>query len=334
MENVNPEKIREIIGQCIELSPVDSQCDVEVLCNEPMSQHTTFRVGGPADIWLRPHGDSFPAFCAELIYRVHKEAIPVFILGGGANIVVSDRGIRGIVLDMSAWEGESVWALCAEEKELILKSGTAIDAAVDIAAAAGLCGLDFLAGMPGTIGGAVWMNARCYGKATADVLSWVEIIDFGAGTEEPQIKRIAIGDSSEKAGFHYKKSPFQKMDCLILSACFRLEHGNKNEILDEMEKKRQDREDKGHYLFPCAGSAFKNNRNFGKPTGQIIDELGLRGFQIGGAQVAPFHGNIVINTGTATAADIRALMNEVAAKVKSAAGFILEPEILFVGDWD
>jgi UDP-N-acetylmuramate dehydrogenase len=100
-----------------------------------------------------------------------------------------------------------------------------------------------------------------------------------------------------------------------------------------MEKNRQDRRAKGHYLFPCAGSAFKNNRDFGKPTGQIIDELGLRGLKKGGAQIAPFHGNIVINTGDATAADIRALMDEVAAKVKAATGFILEPEILFAGDW-
>jgi UDP-N-acetylmuramate dehydrogenase len=99
-----------------------------------------------------------------------------------------------------------------------------------------------------------------------------------------------------------------------------------------MEKNRQDRQEKGHYRFPCAGSAFKNNHEFGKPTGQIIDELGLRGFQTGGAQIAPFHGNIVINTGNATAADIRALMNEVAAKVKEKTGFNLESEIIFVGE--
>jgi len=332
MPNLRPEKIREIIGQCIELSPLDSRCEVDIRFNEPMSQHTTFKTGGPADVWLRPHGDSFPAFCAALIYRLRREGIPVFILGGGANIVVSDKGIRGIVLDMGAWEGESIWSLCAAEGGLVLKSGTVIDDAADTAVASGLGGLEFLAGMPGTVGGAVWMNARCYGKEMADVLSWVEIIDFG-GEEEPRIKRIAIGDSPVEAGFGYKKSPFQKMDCLILSAAFNLKKGDKEKSLIEMEKNRQDRQEKGHYLFPCAGSAFKNNRDFGKPTGQIIDELGLRGLQIGGAQIAPFHGNIVINTGGATAADIRALMDEAAAKVKAATGFILEPEILFVGDF-
>jgi len=329
MSNSLREKIREIIGQCIELSPIDPRCEVDVRFNEPMSLHTTFKTGGPADIWLRPRGDSFPAFCAALIYSLRREGIPVFILGGGANIVVSDKGIRGIVLDMGAWEGESIWSLCATEGELVLKSGTSIDDAADTAVASGLGGLEFLAGMPGTVGGAVWMNARCYGKEIAEVLSWVEIIDFG-GEEEPQIKRITIGDSPAKAGFGYKKSPFQKMDCLILSAAFKLEKCDKEKSLVEMEKNRQNRQEKGHYLFPCAGSAFKNNRDFGKPTGQIIDELGLKGFQIGGAQIAPFHGNIVINTGGATAADIRALMDEVAAKVKAATGFILEPEILFI----
>jgi len=327
MLKFSPERIREIIGQCVELCPEDSRCEVEVRFNEPMSRHTTFKVGGPADIWLRAHGDSFPAFCAELIFRARREGIPVFILGGGANIVVSDKGIRGIVLDMGAWEGESV---CADEGELVLKSGTIIDDAVDIAAASGLGGLEFLAGMPGTVGGAVWMNARCYGKEIADVLSWVEYIDF-SGEEEPQIKRITIGDSPAKAGFDYKKSPFQKMDCLILSAAFKLKKCDKEKSLIEMEKNRQDRQEKGHYLFPCAGSAFKNNRDFGKPTGQIIDELGLKGRQIGGAQIASFHGNIIVNTGSASSADIRALMDEVAAKVKAATGFILEPEILFVG---
>jgi len=320
------EKIREIIAQCIELAPEDSRCDVEVRYNEPMSHHTTFKVGGPADVWLRPRNDNFPAFCANLINRARKEEVPVFLLGGGANIVVSDKGIRGIVLDTGAWEGQLESA-----KEFVLKSGTTIDEAANIAAACGRSGLEFLAGMPGTVGGAIWMNARCYGKEIADVLNWVEIIDFSRG-EEPKVKRIAINDSPEKIGFDYKKSPFQKTDCLILSAAFNLKNSDKEKIIAEMEKNRQDRQKKGHYLFPCAGSAFKNNRDFGKPTGQIIDELGLCGLQIGSAQIAPFHGNIVINTGSATAADIRALMNEVAAKVKSATGFVLESEILFVGE--
>jgi len=305
-------------------------CDIDIRYDEPMSEHTTFKVGGPADIWLRPHGEAFPAFCTKLIVLAKRQGIPVFVLGGGANIVVADKGIRGIVLDMNSWRGHSVWALCAEENELILKSGTDIDAAADLAVTSGLSGLEFLAGMPGSIGGAVWMNARCYGSEIADILSWAEIIDFGpcATGGEPQTERI-----SAKEGFGYKTSPFQKRDCLILSACFNLKKGEKSKMLEAMEKNRDDRDEKGHYNFPCAGSAFKNNKKFGKHTGQIIDGLGLKGLQVGGAQIAPFHGNIVINTGNATATDIRALIGEVSAKVKEKAGFALEPEILFVGDW-
>ena len=198
-----------------------------------------------------------------------------------------------------------------------------MDEACEYAAEAGLTGLEFLAGMPGTIGGAVYMNARCYDKEIADVLAWTEIVACG---ELSVVERVSVN----KNDFGYKVSPFQKMDCLILSAAFNLQPSDKEQIKVKMEKNRQDRREKGHYLYPCAGSAFKNNRDFGKPTGQIIDELGLKGFSVGGAQIAPFHANIVINTGAATAKDIRSLMDEVAAKVKTATGFELEPEIIFV----
>ena len=320
-------KIKEIINKCFEETP----CEAGVCYEEPMKDHTTFKVGGPADCLLRPEGEGFTSFCVNILNRCRAEKIPVFILGGGANIVVSDKGIRGIVLDMCAWNGESVWSLCKEENEMIFKSGTIIDEAVDTACAAGLSGLDFLAGMPGTVGGAVWMNARCYEREIADVLNWAEIISRDQVTESGySIKRVDVKDG---AGFAYKKSPFQKMDCIIISASFKLKKGGKEELLVKIAEYREDREKKGHYLFPCAGSAFKNNRNFGKPTGQIIDELGLKGRQIGGAQIAPFHGNIVINTGNASASDIRALMDETAVKVKEKTGFILEPEILFIGEW-
>jgi len=309
----------------------ESRCDVDIRYDEPMSEHTTFKVGGPADIYLRPQEDGFPHFCTSLLSRARKAAVPVFILGGGANVVVHDSGIRGIVLDTGAWKGGTVINVTdvidvtdAIEQEFVFKSGTSMDEAAEYAAASGFSGLEFLVGMPGTIGGAVWMNARCYGSEIADVLEWTEVIDFV--DDEPVVKRIL----ANKADFEYKRSPFQGKKQLILSACFKLKKGNKDDIKIEMEKNRKDRKEKGHYLFPCAGSAFKNNRDFGKPTGVIIDELGLKGFQIGGAQIAPFHGNFVINTGGATASDIRSLIDEITARVKAATGFVLEPEILFI----
>ena len=138
---------------------------------------------------------------------------------------------------------------------------------------------------------------------------------------------------ADREEFGYKHSPFQGRDVLILSAAFNLLPKDTTMIRAEMESYRLDREDKGQYRFPSAGSVFKNNEKFGKPAGKIIDELGLCGLQKGGALVAPWHGNFIVNTGNATAADIRNLADTVAARVKAETGFILEPEILFVGRW-
>jgi len=315
-------KINEVIEQCLNICP----CQCEIRYNEPMKEHTTFKVGGPADIWLQPKCSNFKSFCTTLLNCAKKNKVSVFILGGGANIVVSDKGIRGIVLDINAFKGQ-----VKEEKEFVVKSGTTMDEICEIAAASGFGGLEFLSGMPGTIGGAIWMNARCYGSEIADVLSWVEIIENNKLAEsEFNIKRIEI---INKNGFEYKKSPFQDINCLILNAAFKINKDDKEKIYIKMKKNKQDRKDKGHYLFPSAGSAFKNNRDFGKPAGQIIDESGLKGLQIGGAQVAPFHGNIINNKENAKALDIHAIMDEIVKKVKTDTGFDLEPEILFAGQW-
>jgi UDP-N-acetylmuramate dehydrogenase len=311
--------VRCLVERCLKENP----CVADVRFNEPMNGHTTFKIGGPADCWIRPEGERFPSFSAALVRLARSVDIPVFILGGGANIVVSDRGIRGIVLDTGAWKGNEI-----TKDGLSFRGGTGMDESAEAAAIQGFSGIEFLAGMPGSVGGAVWMNARCYGREIADVLAWVEIIDFSSVSDEPEKKRI-----TSKTGFGYKRSPFQDWDCLILEAGFRLMPGDKDAIFGDMERNRQDRRDKGHYRFPCAGSVFKNNPGFGKPTGQIIDELGLRGLAKGGAQVSPFHGNIIINTIGASAEDVRFLMDEVSAKVKTRTGFVLEPEVLFVGEW-
>jgi UDP-N-acetylmuramate dehydrogenase len=168
------------------------------------------------------------------------------------------------------------------------------------------------------------MNARCYERSVSDILIEAEILDETR-------RRVRLPRA--RGDFAYKKSPFQNRDILILSGTFALEPRSGEDIRQEAADHRRDREAKGHYRFPSAGSVFKNNRNFGKPAGKIIDELGLRGLRIGGAQVAPWHGNIIINTGDARAADIRSLVYEVAARVKAARGFNLEPEIIFAGDW-
>jgi UDP-N-acetylmuramate dehydrogenase len=299
----------------------------ELRQDEPMAGHTTFKVGGPADVWARPAPECFPGFAAALAEKTRSLGIPLFILGGGANLVVADRGIRGVVLDAAGWTGWGFSVPAAPEGALVsmtVRSGTPADAAADAAAKQGLGGLEFLAGMPGSIGGAVWMNARCYEKQVSDVLVETEILD------EAQQR---IRTPRAQGEFGYKKSPFQNRSVLILAAEFRLENRAEEAIRGDMEAFRKDREAKGHYRYPCAGSVFKNNRDFGKPAGKIIDELGLRGLRLGGAQVAPWHGNIIINTGGASASDIRRLVEQVAEKVKRGTGFDFESEIIFAGDW-
>jgi UDP-N-acetylmuramate dehydrogenase len=314
-----PENIVCLVESCRKENP----CELDVRYNEPMAEHTSFKVGGPADCWLRPSGEGFPAFAASLLAAARAENIAVFMLGGGANILVADGGIRGIVLDTGGWAGETEQG--RQAGILRLRSGTSLDAAAEIAADAGLSGLEFLAGMPGSIGGAVWMNARCYGREIADALVETDIIDFSGS----QAKRLQ--EPARKTEFSYKHSPFQDRDVLILSAAFQLTPGDSSQIRAAMDSNRKDRDSKGHYRYPSAGSVFKNDPRFGKPSGTIIDELGLCGLRVGGAQVAPWHGNIIVNSGGASASDIRALINEVAAQVKTATGFILEPEILFIG---
>ncbi|MDR2767350.1 MAG: UDP-N-acetylmuramate dehydrogenase [Treponema sp.] len=292
--------------------------------DEPMAAHTTFRVGGPADCWIRPDGASFPEYASRLLAETEAAGVPVFILGGGANLVVSDRGIRGIVLDTTAYRGRAglggesgggtLVAFCA---------GTPVDEMAEEAANLGLS-FEFFAGMPGAIGGAMWMNARCYEHSVSDYLAGAKLLSRGGAVKE---YRFRSGD------FGYKRSPFQKSGDLILEGSFRLPKKEAEAVRGQMERYRSDRESKGHYRCPSAGSAFKNNRAAGRPSGKIIDDLGLRGFGIGGAQIAPWHGNIIINRGNASAGEIKALCSEVRARVKKETGFELECEILFIGDF-
>jgi UDP-N-acetylmuramate dehydrogenase len=229
-----------------------------------------------------------------------------------------------MVLDTRSWSG---WEI--EGDKVLVRSGTPVDDLAEGLGGRGFSGLEFLAGMPGTVGGAVWMNARCYDREIAGPLLETEVLEPDRfGTWRPHwIPR-------EPLDFAYKKSPFQGSRALILNARFALERRDPAELRRVMAGYCKDRKEKGHYRYPSAGSAFKNNRDFGKPTGKIIDELGLRGLSLGGAQVAPWHGNLIINTGTASAGDIRGLVETLQDRVRDSLGLELEPEILFVGDWD
>lgn len=283
---------------------------------EPMRGHTSFRLGGPADLYLAPVD---PDDLAAALSTLRAEGVPVFLLGGGTNLLVADRGIRGAVVDLTGIRGieagpGTVSALC----------GTLMDDAAGFARDRGLSGLEFAASLPGTVGGAVWMNARCYDREVADALETVESLDSGL-----VLRRRGV----EPGAWGYKRSPFQSTPDVIVRAVFRLAPADPRAIDEAMRRHREDRAAKGHFLHPCAGSVFKNDRSFGKPTGRLIDELGLKGLSIGGAQVAPFHGNIIVNLGGATAADVRALIERVEREAAERLGLRLEREVILAGDW-
>jgi UDP-N-acetylmuramate dehydrogenase len=298
--------------------------------NEPMAAHTTFKVGGAADIYFKPEGEYFPGVAHNVLSYAKQQDIPVFILGGGANLVVSDKGIRGIVLDTSGYSGAITDNVqkheSAEDQSVItIHAGTLSDAAAVFAKDAGLSGLEFLAGLPGTVGGAVFMNARCFEHSVSDVLYQVDYIDITDG-----LRYITYSHNADD--WDYKKSPFQKKRTLILDVRFKLKNGNKADIEKIMLMYKMEREKKGHFRYPSAGSVFKNNHAFGKPTGKIIEELGLRGVQIGGAQVAQWHGNFIINKRNATACDIKNLVLLIQNEALRKLNINLESEIIFVGD--
>jgi UDP-N-acetylmuramate dehydrogenase len=287
-----------------------------VRLDEPMAEHSSFRIGGLADLYVQPR-DLDEA--VDVLRICERESVPSFILGGGTNILVSDRGIRGVVVDLALLTG-----IQADVPHLIARSGTPVSDVAGFALAHDLSGLEFAHSLPGSVGGAVWMNARCYGAEMSDVLEYVDYLgpDLAPGRY-----------TMNKDEWSYKRSPFQDGRRLILAAGIRLVPGVHADIQALMVSHHADRERKGHFLHPCAGSVFKNNRAFGAPTGQLIDSLGLKGQRIGGAQIAPFHGNIIINTGGARAADVRALIEMVEEEVRTRLGFELEREVILAGDW-
>ena len=299
--------------------------------NVKMSSFTSFKIGGDADIYITP--SSSEELEAALAF-IQEERIPAILLGGGTNLLFPDEGIRGAVIHTCRLN--KIRLIEAAEKTLgQAETGVLMQDLTEFCAQYGLTGLEDFAGLPGTVGGAVFMNARCYEKSISDVLISASVLYFSE-------KGCTLQEYHHcKEDWGYKRSPFQPSDKryaaldgtrpVIVSAMFRLERGNEVVIRKKMESRMADRTAKGHFKLPSAGSVFKNNHEFGKPSGQLIDEVGLRGLQIGGAQVAPWHGNFIVNTGSATAREIMELIDTIQTQVKDKTGFELEPEIIFAG---
>lgn len=291
-----------------------------------MSGHTSFRIGGPADALVFPESGQRLALLAR---EASEKGIPFTIIGAGANLLVSDSGIRGIVASTSFMTGISQEAGPGEAVIIKAGAGYPVRKLVDFCIDNSLAGMEFAAGLPGSVGGAVFMNARCYEREFADILKRVEWVSpCGKGPESGFLE-------IERENWSYKNTPFMPGathgKTIIASAEFILHRGDREELRKKALGFEADRRQKGHFDYPCAGSMFKNNRAFGRPTGKILDELGFRGKRIGDAMVSPKHANIFVNAGRASASDMLRLVEEAKDAALKAYGFELEPEVIFLG---
>lgn len=282
--------------------------------DEPMWKHTTFRVGGPADCLLYPATGEEVRRILSLIKRYE---LPLTILGNGSDVLVRDKGIRGVVLAF----GQPAAYIRQEGTRLLLGSGTLLSAVAQYAAEHGLTGLEFAAGIPGSVGGAVFMNAGAYDGEMKDIVSRIDAFD--------EAGRV-VAYRGEDAYFGYRYSVFQDNSHIINQIELTLAAGNTEAIRKKMTEFNERRRQKQPLEYPSAGSTFK--RPLGHFAGTLIDEAGLKGFSIGDAQVSEKHAGFIINRGHATAGDILALIAEVQRCVFLARGVELVPEVRIIGE--
>lgn len=282
--------------------------------DEPMKKHTTFRIGGPADFFVTPEDES--QFLAAVM-ACRQEGVPYYILGNGSNLLVSDKGYRGTVI-------ETEKALCRlEVQDHILKAGAGIllSALSKEAMRRSLTGLEAASGIPGTLGGGVVMNAGAYGFELKDVLRSVKVLD-----KEGQVRTIPAEEL--KLGYRYSLIP--EAGHIVLEASLQLDRGDQDKIRARMEELAIQRRSKQPLEYPSAGSTFK--RPEGHFAGKLIDEAGLRGFRVGGAQISEKHCGFVINRGDATAEDVMELCRQVQERVFRQFGVNMDMEIRKLGD--
>lgn len=287
----------------------------KVLSDEPMEKHTTFRIGGPADYFVCPGS---VREVKETLEICRRHCLPSFILGNGSNLLVSDSGYRGAIIQLYRNFSE----ILIEDDKITAQAGALLSSVSRRAMEASLTGLEFAGGIPGTLGGAVVMNAGAYGGEMKDVLVEVTVL-----TQEGEVLTIP----AEKLEMGYRTSLVKTKDYIVLEAVMQLEKGCQEEIKARMQELTKLRTSKQPLEYPSAGSTFK--RPEGYFAGKLIMDCGLRGCQVGGAQVSEKHCGFVINKDHATAADVRTLMKEVADQVQEKFGVTLEPEVKFLGDF-
>ena len=286
----------------------------QVFGEEPMARHTTFRVGGPAEVLVQPEGEQVSAVLDWC--NVHR--IPYTVIGNGSNLLVSDRGLSGVVIEF----GKPASGVRIEGCSVYAEAGAMLSKVANDAAHAGLTGLEFASGIPGTIGGAVFMNAGAYGGEMSRIIREVLVL-----TPEGEKKKL----SAKELDMGYRHSCIQEKGYIVLSAVLELEAGDKEEILAAMEDLKRKRIEKQPLEYPSAGSTFK--RPQGYFAGKLIMDAGLKGYEAGGAAVSEKHCGFIVNKGGATAADIVAVMQHVQEEVKRQFDVTLEAEVRKLGEF-
>ncbi len=288
----------------------------DILQNEPMSKHTTFKIGGNADLLIKVHNIEQIKFVLSI---ARDNNIPIFILGNGSNLLVKDKGIRGITLKPELKD------IKIEKKDkqvyVTVGAGNKMPEIAGRLLREEITGFEFAAGIPGTIGGFVRMNAGAYGSEARDIVTETTILTY-----DGNIKKIV----GEEHHFEYRKSAFLNMKIIILDTKLKLSYGKKDEIQELMEKYRKSRFEKQPIEFPSAGSTFKRGNDF--ISAKLIDECGLKGYSIGGAMVSKKHAGFIVNTGSANAGDILELIDYVKKVVLENTGKELKLEIQIVGE--
>ncbi len=287
----------------------------QVCTDEPMKQHTTFRIGGRADYFVSP---TETEQIRKIIELCRRENMPWYVIGNGSNLLVSDHGFRGVIIRLF----KNYAGLRIEGEQIFVQAGALLSRTANAALQEGLTGFEFAAGIPGTIGGAMVMNAGAYGGEMKDITESVTVL-----TPEGELLTL----KREELEMGYRTSLIARKGYLVLEAVLKLTHGNQEQIKEKMADLRQRRISKQPLEYPSAGSTFK--RPQGYFAGKLIMDAGLRGFQVGGAQVSEKHCGFVVNTGDATAEDVLELIRQVSAKVRALEGVTLEPEVRLLGEF-
>ncbi|WP_017753633.1 UDP-N-acetylmuramate dehydrogenase [Calidifontibacillus oryziterrae] len=286
----------------------------KVLMNEPLKGHTTMKIGGPADLFIEPNSVESVKQVLEL---VNEAGVPWRAIGRGSNLLVLDGGIRGVIIKL----GEGLDDLEINGCEVRVGSGFSLISLATIISKKGLSGLEFAGGIPGSVGGAVYMNAGAHRSDISKILvkAYCVFADGSSGWL-----------SNEEMQFSYRTSVLQKIKPgIVVEAIFRLKKGDRETIVKEMQKNKDYRKETQPWNFPCAGSIFRNP--LPHYAGQLIEEAGLKGYQIGGAKISDLHGNFIVNTGNATAQNVLDLIHYIQQIIMEKYSIKMETEIEIIG---